>query len=532
MLILEKTISEHHYTQGENLLDQGAVLELLEIENNLWSVMVKDKGIIEVEILNPITKSQKSTCECYTYKEEKSCPHIAAALLHIRKIQTEKEVEKNKSKRKKYSFNTKSILDSIDETQLKSFVRSYAKKDKNFSTMLKATFTKSINLEDNYVKYHSILNSLIKPISTEKLKSNTADLRLALKVIDEFDAQIEDCLSINLYNDALTIIEATLPKLHYLYRKYSFKPQITIDWIVRFHEYISFLYKENLAPKFKTQLDEIIFDLSTKSYFTQIEEAKSLYFILDKNKRKKVKTKLLEYYNQKHQAQHIPENEVATNSIFIISNDFDKINSNEDVIKRTADYLIKHGYNASAVSFIQYFLETQGRNRKLEKVLIEAYENLGEIENLIKLSIEIYVKYNDVNYYRLLKEKFQDWTKISNRIIQKIQELQPSTSFAASFYFNEQMENQLLETLEKELDLNHIMKYDSFLYKSNFVALERIYHKATAKYLDTHLGNVANHFIEEILTHLSNKKAFKMEISLRNFIATSYPHRSSFTSFS
>jgi hypothetical protein len=536
MSFIENTISEHHLIHGEELLDAGAVLEVVEIERKLWSVMIKDNGIIEVEILNPNQKNQKSTCECEEYQKSKSCAHIAAALLHLRKLEEER-IEKKKKKEKenqKQTFNIRTILNAIDDEQLKNYVRSYAQKDRNFGIMFKASFAKSVDLNDNLIKYQSILSNLIKPLTTEKLKSTTSDLRLALKVVDEFNSQLEDNMSVSLFEDAFLIIKATLPKLHYLYSKYNFQKEKSSVWIAKFHKHLDHLYDEKLAPKFKEKIDVFILDLSDKSYYNHITNALSLFQILEKHKRNKAKEELLKLFAEQPILKIKANNRVVFGGILIINKMYSSLKISDDAKLASIKYLLETGSEIAAIEYLEYFLAYENRNRKMEVALLDAYDALEMDAKFQILAVDIFVKHGDIRFYRLLKTKINEaeWSKIKKSISKSIETHKPDTTFLATYFYNEEMINELVDILEYELDLRHIMKYDFYLYTHNYIALERIYHKAVAKYLDNHLGGIATNFIQEVLVHLSNIRAHKMESSLKKFVSTNYPHRGRITSFS
>ena len=536
MSFIENTISEQHLIHGEELLESGAVLEVVEIERKLWSVMIRDNGIIEVEIQHPNQKNQKSTCECEEYQKSKSCAHIAASLLHLRKLEEER-LEKKKKKEKedqKQTFNIRTILNAIDDEQLKNYVRSYAQKDRNFGIMFKASFAKSVDLNDNLIKYQSILNNLIKPLTTEKLKSTTSDLRLALKVVDEFNSQLEDNMSVSMFEDAFIIIKATLPKLHYLYSKYTFQKDKSSQWIAKFHKHLDHIYDEKLAPKFKEKIDIFILNLSDKSYYNHLTNTLSLFQILEKHNRNKAKEDLLKRFSDQPISSIKANSKVVFGGILIINKMYNSLKISDDAKLASIKYLMQTGSESAAIEYLEYFLEYENRNRKMEVALLDAYVAQDMDAKFRILAVDIFVKHGDIRFYKLLKAKINDadWIKIKKSISKSIEIHKPDTTFLATYFYNEEMINELIDILEYELDLRHIMKYDFYLNSNNYIALERVYHKAVAKYLDNHLGDIASNFIQEVLVHLSNVRAYKMESSLKKFVSTKYPHRGRFTSFS
>jgi len=534
MSFLENTILEKHYVKGETLFDQGAVLEVVEVEKKLWSVMVRDNGILEVEIQNPNTKRQKSTCECNTFQKEKSCAHIATALLYLRKQESERAKKRKQKATRKQTFNIRTILDNITHEDLSKFVKSQAQSDKMFGTMLKASFARKIDLHDNSVKYESILASLIKPISTEKNASTSSDIRLALKVIEEFNSQLEDAFSLNQLEEAFFILEACLPKLHYLYSNYNNRTEKTVNLLTKFHAHIDQLYENQLAPVLLQRLDDLLLNLFQKSYYNHLESLTNIYHIAEKHQRKTVVDQLEVFIKNTSPSRVKRSNLTVFTALLIQLNLYEKINATDDTIINALTYLINMHQEDEAVAFMEYYRKTNPKNRKLEYKLVATYRQLGITSAFRTLAAELYVSNTDMRYYRMLKEGTTPkmWESILPIILKNIENLKPSSSFVARFYEVEGMTQKLIELLENESNLRHIMKYDYALYKSNYIDLERIYHKAIRKYLENHAGDIATRFIDEILHHLNQIKAHKLVTSIKNYIAMHFPHRQHLSSFS
>jgi hypothetical protein len=534
MSFLENAILEKHYVKGEILFDEGAVLEVVEVEKSLWSVMVKDNGILEVEIQHPNTKKQKSTCECATFEAEKSCEHIATALLYLRKKESEKVKKRKESALRKQAFNLKTILENIDSEDLIRFVKSYAQNDRMFGILLKASFARKIDLYDNSQKYESILSSLIKPISTESNASNNSDIRIAFKVIEEFNSQLEDALSLNQLDEAFLIIKACLPKLHYLYSNYGKRSEKVTDLLAKFHGHIDALYENQLAPALLNMLDELIVDLFQKSYYNHLDFLINIFHIAEKHDRISVIEKLKTTIQNTALGKVKQINYVVFTALLIQNGYYEKIQSSDDTIIAAIHYLVKMNHGDKAIEFMERFRKSQTKNRKLEYTMVATYRSLGQTKKFQELSAELYVSNNDSRYYRMLKENTTDksWIPIKKIILDNIEKQNPNSSFVARFYEHEGMIDNLISLLEEECDLRHIMKYDYTLYKSNYIDLERIYHKAIKQYLDNHAGNIATRFIDEILHHLTQIRAHKLATSIKNFISTHYPQRNHLISFS
>ncbi|MDF1696442.1 MAG: hypothetical protein P1U56_11440 [Saprospiraceae bacterium] len=534
MSFLERTILEKHYIKGEALFDANAVLEVVEVEKSLWSVMIKDNGILEVEIQNPNTKKQKSTCECPTFTIEKSCEHIATALLHLRKEEALRVKKRKEKSIQKKSFNLKTILDHVETEDLIKFVRTYAQSDRMFGILLKASFARKIDLTDNSKKYESILSTLIKPITTEQKVSNSADLRIGLKVIHEFLSQLEDALSLNQLEEGFFILESCLPKIHYLYSNYNRRTDDIILLIKKFHAQIDLLYQNQLAPELLSKLDLFIINLFQKSYYNHLPQVVNIYHIAEAHERNEVIRTLNEVLQTTPNAKIKQINKTVITALQIQNGYYEYIQSTNDVIISALQFLVDMDRSDTAIEFMENYRETKPKNKKLEFTLAITYKKLGLTSKFHHLCTELYVSNDDVRYYRMLKEQTNEksWEPIKSMILAEIERTKPSSVFKARFYEKESMTADLISLLEEECDLRHIMKYDFNLYKTNYIDLERIYHRATKKYLDNHAGSIATRFIEEIFYHLTQIRAHKMVTSLKNYISSEYPHRLFLSSFS
>jgi hypothetical protein len=341
-------------------------------------------------------------------------------------------------------------------------------------------------------------------------------------------------MSVSMFEDAFIIIQATLPKLHYLYSKYNTQKDKSSQWIANFHKHLDHLYDEKLAPKFKENIDAFILELSNKSYYNHLTNSISLFQILDKHKRNRAKEDLIKYLSSQSISSIKASSKVVFGGILILNKMYKVLDVSDDAKLASIQYLMQTGSEPEAIEYLEYFLENENRNRKMEVALLDAYNVLDMDVKFQKLAVDIFVKHEDMRFYKLLKTKISaaNWPTTKKAITQSIEKNQPTSTFLASYLYNEEMTNELIDILENELDLRHIMKYDFYLYTHDYISLERIYHKATANYLDNHIGDIASNFIQEVIVHLSNVRAHKMETSLKKFVSSNYPHRGSYTSFS
>ena len=90
---LEKFVNETALLLGEELLEQGCVRNLQEIERHLWLAEVQDLSLFEVELRITPTKIAQGSCECTTFRPGDPCGHFVAAALALRRQIEEKKAQ-------------------------------------------------------------------------------------------------------------------------------------------------------------------------------------------------------------------------------------------------------------------------------------------------------------------------------------------------------------------------------------------------------------------------------------------------------
>ena len=87
---IEAHLDDESLLHGEQLLQEGKVLELLEAEKHLWLAHVEDGRALEVEVKISPAKVIAASCECERFRQKKMCGHVAATLLKLRQERSKK----------------------------------------------------------------------------------------------------------------------------------------------------------------------------------------------------------------------------------------------------------------------------------------------------------------------------------------------------------------------------------------------------------------------------------------------------------
>ena len=530
MVFLGNQFSEDIYVAGEELLDKGAIIDKIKVNPKLWSIIVQDEEFFEIEVHKFNKKDQKTTCECTTFQETSECPHIVAALLFLYKAHQKKEQKKEKVKtHRSKSFTIQTVLKEVDIEDLKNYLKSYAQKDKNFNTMLKASFASKVKLEDNSEKYSALLSTLIRPISTQSKTSTLSEIRLAKKVLKEWYDQLMDLISLGELEEAFDLISIALPKLHYAYANYSQEKNSFRDLIHKYHSAIDEIYTAIPAPQLQNRLDDLIEDVFQRSYFNHLIDTDNLYFIAYQHDRSSLLTELKQYVDN----QSIDNINTSSKSVFtaykIFQSDFD-LDVTEDEALLAVKFLSAHGYTEKATRYLEHQIERDKRSRKLEFALIDLYQKDEKDEELVQLASRLYVKYTDIKLYRMLKDLIpaNQWKFTREKILKEMKDQESNPFFIARFLEMEELTDELIDVLNDAMDVHLTMKHDRYLYKKNYVALESHYKNMIENFLSSHGGPSAKNYVSMIMQHLDNSKFYKLSTALTDIIKSSFAHRGNF----
>ncbi|MFK8104625.1 MAG: hypothetical protein AB8G15_19025, partial [Saprospiraceae bacterium] len=286
---IELHLEDEIIEQGEQLLARNQLEELNEIEKQLWAVRFRvQTKTIEVELQLKAKRIQDCTCDCDLFQKTKCCPHVVASLLAVRTKLKEKEAaRKAKAAQNLAKKNTRSlklspghILDSISHEELKHFVKRYATSNRQFGLSLKAKFARKINLPDPLEKYRSILDSTINTHLKSRKKFTISIVRQIAKIMEMIFVQLEDALSLQELTEVFAIIQVSFEKLYLLLRRVDRKNRTFLDLMVDNMNYFEELFRQEMAPSFRTQLWEFAIEEMQRSNYLSYHLSADWYRIL------------------------------------------------------------------------------------------------------------------------------------------------------------------------------------------------------------------------------------------------------------
>lgn len=154
---------EHYYDEtllilAENILSNELLTHFVKHEMGVYSADIQS---YEVEIQLKAEKIVASSCDCKSQQDH--CAHEVALAMHLRKFLIQQKIEKNNKKQQSAvssRLNISTILRDLESSDLKEFIREYARKDKKFSTAFKSAFIHKTAVLDNN-KYNNYLRSIL-----------------------------------------------------------------------------------------------------------------------------------------------------------------------------------------------------------------------------------------------------------------------------------------------------------------------------------------------------------------------------------
>lgn len=186
--------------RGEKYYKQGAVMNLEEIDSNIWEAEVEGNELYSVEVK---LKSNNSITayECDCPYDGDLCKHIVAVLFAL-KDEMKQTGSNKKPASAKASFE--SLLQKIALQELQGFIRKYASGNKDFKTEFELYFSDKDDTIDIEKKYAVLINKAINKHSDRGFIDYHSSSRLA-KDLDSFCAKANEFIKQNDFNNAFSL---------------------------------------------------------------------------------------------------------------------------------------------------------------------------------------------------------------------------------------------------------------------------------------------------------------------------------------
>lgn len=528
---IESLYNEELVIAGELLFESKKVIDLITSEHGLHFAKIKDGKTYEVEILHPFAKRQKVSCECSFFLQSGICKHIVATLFSIRNQSKIKQLSKTNvaHKAKPSKLVVSHILEEINASDLKQFVKSYARNDKKFETQLKVAFARKIDLADNQEKYKNILNAIVRPVTGAQLQVSAADVRVLGQVLDEFADQIEDSLALFQYREALDIYIVSFSKLEYVRSKYKNQSDLYATLSFRYHKILSQFLNQKLPFQVKQDLLVFLKEFYQRSYYIFDAFAHNVVYQLasqsNKDEKAVINTFLITLLSSKQGA----ELSILLALLIKIQNNVNSelkplIKKYQNSFMDVVDILIENQENILAIKLMQSW-EGQ-KSKEYYAKLTSLFAKSNDNNALIKAVESGFMAFGEVSFLDMLKKQIsdEDYQKFVSKLESKLLSLNLGQSLL-NLYQKEQNWAGLIIYLEKNPNIDDIRKYDVFINGFEPKMLAELYKLCLKKYLDAHLGDQASIYLQDLKHHLQKVKLDKVSQKMGILLKEEYQHR-------
>ena len=396
----ELQFSEQVVLEGEALYDNQAVSDLLQVEKTLWIALVEDGETYEVELLKPTNKSRQFTCDCAHYKRHKECKHIVASFFAFRaKTRLADEMKKKPRKVSSKQFNLNLILEQVSKDDLVRFLKNYSKKDKKFSTLMKAHFARTVSgAFEN--RYKAILQSVIKPVQTAEVNISAAQVKHYVQVCTELTDQLEDAIVLEDYQESIEIWESCVATNEYVMHYTSFQAADVQKLAFRLSTVFKTLLQVDMSTELRQDLIYAALDIASRSYYHYKQVSTNLLELvfqsvgIHSDWSEDILGTIEQLIPQKEGEELVILTALQLRLMYHAKQSID-IKSVIEIHGKDISLLIKAIVTATdfecAVSLCQQILEEYPEMTSLNASLVEVYQYQNDVDGIRKLAFEMLV---------------------------------------------------------------------------------------------------------------------------------------------
>lgn len=549
---LEAHLDDESLLQGEQLLQEGKVSALAEVERHLWLAQVEEEHTWEVEVKITPSKVVAASCECERFRREKMCGHVGATLLKLRqelnkKIKPKAPAPERTEDASPRRLTTGGVLEQISHDDLVSFVRQYAKTNRNFAIALKARFAPDVSDVDSKEKYLQLLDSTISAARRPDRTFNQRGSNSIYKVLLEIEQQMEDAVVQRHLAEALVMAQSVIEKVTPLLRKAQYfqeelRQQVRSAfevlrqilallpppalreaiWEYCFTEGSKMIYRSNQVdayffrlllgmanePSKTEQLLELLETQITRYYFEKRELAPVLL----------QKLTLLEKLDRTEELQQFIQRYIANEEIlhFAVKQAMQRHDFKH--AKVLAQMALDNGVSKNILS-------------EMEEALLQIAEEEGDMAKVRIFAEKRLLASLHLGYYQTLKQgSDSDWDAYADSLLAKIRLLPFSLSrqrLIAGIYQEEGKYNELQTHLQQSKSLDLAREFGATLLQYDEELAYQLYNELFQHYLKNHVGRKPSEKIRLIIHQLYELNAEILAERLIDELRTRFPERHS-----
>lgn len=544
---LENHIGEDALIEGENLLEEGAVDGLSELEKHLWLATVDG---YEVEVKLSPSRVLAGTCECSRFTGEGMCGHLAAVMMALRRRQqavARKQEKARKEPEGHRKLTTSIVLDNVSLEELADFVREYAKANRNFAIALKARFASAVSQIDSKEKYLQLLESTIKAVRKPDRSISMRGSQQLIKVLQELHQQAEQAILEKGFLEAAVIAQSIIEKITPILKKAKGKQGELRREVNRAFENLHRLLEKKPAPSllhglwgyslqeynklaYRTNdIDLLFFKLMTP-LAQDAAQQESLLEVLNEHKEKYrqegrpaapfllIELSALERAGKTLEARQLMESNLMQ----------------PDVLLYAIQQAVAKGQiprvKALAITGLRFEMPADIKSR-LEEMLLQLAEEDGERETINQYALRRFLDTQDFQYFEKARRAAgTDWPRQVEDTLQHFQQLPyvpKLRNTIARILAAEGLHERLMEYAEQVQSLDLLQEFASHLIETQRGRLLLLYRRLLNEFLRNHLGRKTSQRIREALQCLHEAGAGDVALEMVEEFRAQYPERHS-----
>ncbi len=540
---IELSISEAHLLVGEQLLEEQKVTALFESERNLW---VAEVDGYETEIQITPSKVRACSCECSIFQKDKMCGHVAAGLLALRRLVSEKKKKPKAGKRNQYQkLTVNAILDQVGKEELSAFIRHYAKRNRHFSIALKTRFAGAVPMSDSIEKYQQVVDLVIKSSRNKNGEISVPGIKQVLATGNDLLGQAHDLIAVEHFVEGWAVLSVLLDRVVPLGNGLSYETEAFLAFSDRVFGGVELLVGQPVPPSLQEKVWVALLQASSRPSFRGHERVIRILKLLrllanDLPRRKQLLHAVEQERKKMHKLTSAHTKQLLACKLEILSQRgfksqskifYKEILGSPEQILFAVETALENGLVQEAKLLANSGLRQYKRHLfqyKLNTFLLEIALTEQDANTVAQIAGDCFVASGKLKYLRLCKQYFKGaWKPFLGQLAVEVANQNPKrkNDILAGLYAEEGELRLLGEILLERDSVDFLMKYDRFFLPENHKELETIYKTVLDGYLSTHLGIKPTEKILKIFAHLRKQHAHNLVEKLVRFIRKKYPQR-------
>lgn len=512
-------INSSTWSTAQDLLQAGQVKNLREVERHFWVAQVETvERCFETEMIITPQKIKAFSCECFTEGRQLICAHIAASLVKVRQFLDHRAEEKKLQQlqpehTERSRLTVQTALENATPEALESFVRNYAKRDRDFALALKTWFASSITTTENP---YALVLAAVFPKNNMVKTLREPDFRRIRKTLEDLELQLMAAATQQnhriSFRLASTILEYLLPLLAKLEEN---RRDLLLPFAQTALVQLLSVNEAAVSPELRTLLWDTLFDFGAKGLYQPAMLRESIRFLSAQADN----THRFEQMQQLFDATPLPA-EAFPLQLFLVAlarkdmplavvRVLDDYTEHPKVIREATLQLYYLQHWDAVTALIEHFIPLRifstGQRRELEDILYFIAEKTGDWDRQNNILRERFVATGQFEFYNKLKSNTLDkWPDVLELILNELHLKNDHRTIAAVLAAEGNL-TALAAQLEMHDDWTVLQRYEDLFIPEDNAFLAALYTRLLSTYLLDHFGRQASGFVRERLGPLAAK---------------------------